>query len=1201
MKAIFKGNKFAIQWTIKDAVTSLPFDFTGMFVEYILYSDSYKGRIVGATTNINKMQAEIPANILTVGVYNIICKYRNSINEGHCIYRNAFQITRNPEFIGCDNVVVIESFSAPLKLENMDINYLGHFTSSDLLIDCNQPSWALVGKLNEAEPWFFYTEDAIPAGSQYGWNNMSDILGKYNLLTSSKEVYHTTLFDRFTSYQQIDGASVTKEDTTEINNIIGAIKTNKSVSFYYNPSKTTFNYFGTLDCYFNETETEFGCYIPTEDGYIVARCNLSNPNQWSLVRGQSTGEDTSVTNYNQLKERPSINGVTLTGNHNPAELDLATITQFNQVKDISNHSLDVSNQSDRKSDSAVNTANQSDTKANEAINIAEEAKSTAELAKIAVKTLEGLANATEAQQVLAAQVVQIEENKQNIESNKAETDEKFTELATRVNVLKFEGKGTESIIQKYFGIIGGHTYRVYPSNPNWDTTGLDGNVAMEIYYVDANGNAKIEHSRVGGTDGEEYYDVTIPSTAKLEKGLYIYFRGAVGVECIFSILDITNNSNGIIEIKAISNSRPPTLAAGDFYYNTTYDRIYEIKSDGGYREYKPSNKVLYRLGNEYYQYNGSTLIGINDWMANGKTIEIARYTDTIRPSDMSLYKVGVPEGEIYKCHIRINITGTAEYYVALVDVDGVHSVIKNYTTSNSDFIHNISYGYRLGIFFTSTSSGSVEVVMDVDVPSYISVSDMAKSTKQEVSKKVDADSMAYGYAYEHNNENLWEQGHFKNDGSKGDSSAAYYSIRIRTSNGISNRTESIYLKKGYKAAVLRYDKSGTYIDNLGYFTGEFTYDFDFENYLYQMEVGTTSNSAIDVSAYSNVLFLSNKINISGGSETDNIKSIYNKDVNWGGVPVGFYECKQEDFSFGEQYNSSRKIIEMFDTLPLEKEAIGTASDGSTMYAYKLSSSRPVVSGTESKIKGTPKIIIVAGQHGFEKNAPYATYYFMKDLCENTSKSEILRWMRANIDFIVIPCANPWGIDNYEYVNANGVNLNRNWGVENWEATITDTTSFQYQGESAFDQPETAAIRDIILANKDAVAVIDFHTNGSGVVAKNNINWLSLQNPFEADDYYCRLRDAAVAHLCNVSSMFNLIYKNEVGGDGTEICGFVGSHTPGNTGYLESYAVEQGFFGLTFEGCNQLPNETELLSPTVKKLNTELIGNFIATLAYYIKD
>lgn len=781
------------------------------------------------------------------------------------------------------------------------------------------------------------------------------------------------------------------------------------------------------------------------------------------------------------------------------------------------------------------------------------------------------------------------------------TQEKLYELDSKVNVLKFVGKGTDSTILKYFGIIGGHTYRVYPSNPNWDTTGLEGNIAMEIYYADADGNAKVEHSRVGGTNGEEYYDVTIPPTAKLEKGLYIYFRGAVGVECIFSILDITNNSNSIIEIKAISNFRPSTLAVGDFYYNTTYDRIYEIKSDSGYKEYKPSKKVLYRLGNEYYQYNGSSLVNINDWMAIGKTIEIARYTDTIRPSDMSIYKVGVPDGEEYKCNIRINIVGSAEYYVALVDSNGGYTQIKNYTTGNSDFEYNIPHGYRLGIFFTSTSNGSVEIVIDIKVPSYISVSDMAKYSKQEVSKKVDADSIAHGFAYEHNSENLWEQGHFRDDGSKGNSSAYYYGIRIRTINGISANTESIYVKKGYKAAVLRYDKSDKFIDNLGSFTGEFNYEFDFDNYLYKMEVGAISDSTIDISSYSNVLFMSNKISTSGGGEGSDVKSVYNKDVNWGGVPVGFYECKQTDFSFGEQYNSSKKIIEMFDTLPLFKENIGVASDGNTMYAYKLSASRPTVSGVASKVKGTPKVIIVAGQHGFEKNAPYATYYFMKDLCENTSKSEILRWMRANIDFIVIPCANPWGIDNYEYVNANHVNLNRNWGVENWSKTITDTTSSQYQGEAAFDQPETSAIRDVILANKDASVIIDFHTNGAAKVSKNNINWLSLQNPSEEDKYYCNLRDAAVAHLQNVSSMFNIMYKEEVGGDGTEICGFVGSSTPDNIGYLESYAVEQGFFGLTFEGCNQLPNETNLLSSTVKKLNTELIGNFIATLAYYIKD
>lgn len=55
-----------------------------------------------------------------------------------------------------------------------------------------------------------------------------------------------------------------------------------------------------------------------------------------------------------------------------------------------------------------------------------------DIAYNAVKTLEGLSNANEAMQTLAGQVVQIEENKQNIASNKADADAKLTELGLKV-------------------------------------------------------------------------------------------------------------------------------------------------------------------------------------------------------------------------------------------------------------------------------------------------------------------------------------------------------------------------------------------------------------------------------------------------------------------------------------------------------------------------------------------------------------------------------------------------------------------------------------------------------------------------------------------------------------------------------------------------------------------------------------------------
>lgn len=55
-----------------------------------------------------------------------------------------------------------------------------------------------------------------------------------------------------------------------------------------------------------------------------------------------------------------------------------------------------------------------------------------DIAYNAVKTLEGLSNANEAMQTLAGQVLQIEENKQNIASNKADADKKFSELGSEV-------------------------------------------------------------------------------------------------------------------------------------------------------------------------------------------------------------------------------------------------------------------------------------------------------------------------------------------------------------------------------------------------------------------------------------------------------------------------------------------------------------------------------------------------------------------------------------------------------------------------------------------------------------------------------------------------------------------------------------------------------------------------------------------------
>ena len=422
-----------------------------------------------------------------------------------------------------------------------DVNYVGHVSDPSLLTHQAQPSWAMVGDLRACRPYFYYVEGFVPQGYQPGWNDVSHVLGTYNLTenkvsifdfslvteynvshnhthlakvfnqewaaipyrsyekqfiaakkykkgdcvnmpeytlytfrattdmqnippfveqetnaftfdeaiavtpadyripgikltfinrmdgkaytyffrgksadlwtdvqswqiidyAANDEVYRTNLFDRFISHEEIDGAEVTEADLKEVTAIIQAIQADKVVSFYYDPDKSSVTHFGTLDCYINETLSEFGCYISTVDGYFIARCNVRKPGKWSMIGLSSGGGGgTSPVSYNQLTERPSINNVLLTGNHTENELGIPSFNDLEQVN------------------------------------------RTAETAKNAVATLEGLSNATTAMETLAGQVVQIEENKQNIVANKAEADAKLSELASEVN-----GKATKAELQ----------------------------------------------------------------------------------------------------------------------------------------------------------------------------------------------------------------------------------------------------------------------------------------------------------------------------------------------------------------------------------------------------------------------------------------------------------------------------------------------------------------------------------------------------------------------------------------------------------------------------------------------------------------------------------------------------------------------------------------------------------------------------------
>ena len=153
---------------------------------------------------------------------------------------------------------------------------------------------------------------------------------------------------------------------------------------------------------------------------IPSGCTLDF--QGGCIKNGSVNGNGCLIQGDTSKCSATFNGVKYFNKGQQASLD-AIVVEVNNRMDAFESEVNGSistiqataNNASSKADSAVSTANA-------ATNTANQAASTANIAKEAVKTLEGLADATIAQETLAAQVVQIEENKQNI-----------AELASEVN------------------------------------------------------------------------------------------------------------------------------------------------------------------------------------------------------------------------------------------------------------------------------------------------------------------------------------------------------------------------------------------------------------------------------------------------------------------------------------------------------------------------------------------------------------------------------------------------------------------------------------------------------------------------------------------------------------------------------------------------------------------------------------------------
>lgn len=352
------------------------------------------------------------------------------------------------------------------------------------------------------------------------------------------------------------------------------------------------------------------------------------------------------------------------------------------------------------------------------------------------------------------------------------------------------------------------------------------------------------------------------------------------------------------------------------------------------------------------------------------------------------------------------------------------------------------------------------------------------------------------------------------------------------------------------------------------------------------DTGLFKHIIADISGYYDLSTFATK-------SSDKTTSPYYRDVDFGMPPWSYYhgvgadyeaEGFGKDTTYAEFMTAWKALVANYSSYVTQTE-LGAASDGQMLYLYDLNPVRP-----DKQKTPIPKIIITAGQHGWEKADVYGLFYFVRDLLGSWNQHPALEYLRNHVRLMIVPVVNPYGFDDFCYKNGNGVNINRNYD-SNW-VLVEDTESQQYGGAKPFDQPESQIVRDLILNNEDTLMVVDFH-NCNGDVATSYDTMTYYGVCASTDNYYSRMQDAAAHQLSAASANFNMDY--ELAQPDT-IMGYINMN-PGN-GILRSWATDNGIIGVLVEGFTGFPGRTAF-SGEVLKANDEIIANYLVTALYYL--
>ncbi|KAJ9581600.1 hypothetical protein L9F63_023220, partial [Diploptera punctata] len=262
------------------------------------------------------------------------------------------------------------------------------------------------------------------------------------------------------------------------------------------------------------------------------------------------------------------------------------------------------------------------------------------------------------------------------------------------------------------------------------------------------------------------------------------------------------------------------------------------------------------------------------------------------------------------------------------------------------------------------------------------------------------------------------------------------------------------------------------------------------------------------------------------------------------------------------------------------ESIGKSYEGRDLLMIKISSGG---SGTR------PAILIDAGIHAREWIAPAMALYIINQLVENNAANSDLT---NSVDWYILPVVNP---DGYQYSHTTsrlwrktrspttssscpGVDGNRNFDYHWMETGASSSPCAEtFAGSRAFSEPETAALRDFAVANKNKIKLyLTFHSYGNYFLYP----WgYTSALPSDASTLHSLAQQANQAHVSaggssyTIGSSTNVLYAAAGGSD---------DYMKGVAGIDLSYTMEftNSIYGFQFP-ASQIQTTVSRFFPAVR--------------------